>query len=321
MQISLSKAYQLLMSGQVVAVPTETVYGLAASIERPAAIDQIFTLKGRPSNNPLIIHIAKTEQILAYTHSFPKDFMNLAKTFWPGPLTMILPIDPASVPVRACAGLPTAAFRIPHHSLTLALLEWVGPLVMPSANLSGKPSATRREHVEADFGKEFPVVDGGVCGHGVESTIIHYSEKCWQIARLGAIPAEAFESVLGYIPEKVNGDRGTHPICPGQLYRHYAPKARLNLCSDWEQCQGIVLGFSERHYTKARRVLTMGTISCPEQVAESLYALLRQLDVEGIEEACVDLDFPRNGLWATIAERLSKAALHVPLSSEENRVP
>lgn len=308
MRISLSKTYQLLLSGHVVAIPTETVYGLAASIERPAAIEQIFQLKNRPSNNPLIIHIAKQSQMEPYVKTFPPNFEELAKAFWPGPLTMILPVISNSVPSQASAGLPTAAFRMPHHSLALAVMEWVGPLVMPSANISGRPSSTRREHVEADFGQNFPVLDGGACNHGLESTIIHYSDVRWQILRPGAIVADDFEPICGYVPEIAQSS--VKPICPGQMYRHYAPQAHLNLCQDWKMCRGVVLGYEEREYKEAIKVFRMGKLSRPQTVAENLYDYLRKLDQEGVREVNVDIDVPNYGLWKTIQERLQKAASH-----------
>ncbi|MBA3957317.1 MAG: threonylcarbamoyl-AMP synthase [Parachlamydiaceae bacterium] len=308
MRISLEKAYQLLMSGHVVGVPTETVYGLAASIERPAAINQIFSLKGRPSNNPLIVHIAHPQQILSYVSEFPDGFDVLTKAFWPGPLTLILPTIPNTIPKEASTGLPTAAFRMPNHSLALALLEWVGPLVMPSANVSGSPSSTRREHVENDFGLDFPILDGGHCGHGLESTILSYSHNRWHIARLGAISAEAFEPVLNYAPTIHTS--ATQPVCPGHLHRHYAPKAKLHLCPNPNACLETTLGFLERSYPNAKRIISLGSLNNPASVAENLYAVLRFLDDEQVFEAYVDIDFPSDGLWSTILERLQKAAAH-----------
>src|SRR5262245_4612508 len=142
MHISLEEAASALKSGLVVAVPTETVYGLAASIDFPDAIEDIFRLKGRPSNNPLIVHVASAKEIAFYVTQQPPQFLKLASAFWPGPLTVVLPVDQVRIPSVARAGLPTAAFRVPNHPLTRELLEITGPLVMPSANLSGKPSAT-----------------------------------------------------------------------------------------------------------------------------------------------------------------------------------
>lgn len=306
MRISLEKAHQLLLSGHVVAVPTETVYGLAASIDRPGAIDKIFALKGRPADNPLIVHLANKEQISNYASAFPEGFFELADHFWPGPMTVVLPANKEMVPNQARAGLPTVAFRIPQHSLALALMEWVGPLVMPSANLSGKPSSTCKEHVEADFGSHFPVLDGGTCGHGLESTILVHKNGKWCIGRLGAIPPKAFAQVLGYTP--VSLIEKSKPVCPGQFHKHYSPKAQLHLTDDPYGCSGVVVGFQDRSYPKASKVFNWGKLSQPQTVAENLYKVLRQLDQEGISEAWVDMDFPPEGLWLTIGERLSRAS-------------
>lgn len=313
MRVSIKKAVHLLKQGTVIAVPTETVYGLGASIDRIGAIQQIFTLKGRPSNNPLIIHVASLDQIYDYTdptNPFPESFATLGNLFWPGPLTLILPIDISRVPAIARAGLHTAGFRIPNHPLALELLKITGPLVMPSANLSGKPSATCLEHVEMDFGKDFPVLDGGKCRQGVESTILYYQEanKKWEIIRQGALPAEIFVSALGYKPKIAENSTSQKPLCPGQLYRHYAPKAHLHLEKNASKCKGVVIGFKERKYPQATRYFELGAEDHPEQAAEQLYAILRELDQQGITEAYVDMDFPMEGLWLTISERLNKAA-------------
>lgn len=310
MKIALTEACQLLKSGAVVAVPTETVYGLAATLTQPAAIDQIFALKGRPSNNPLIIHLANFNQIAEYVTDLPQGTEQLANAFWPGPLTLVLPCHP-KISSRVRAGLPTAAFRVPNHSLTQQLLQLTGPLVMPSANISGRPSSTRRDHVENDFGVDFPVLEGKEvgCPHGVESTILHHNGTQWQVIRLGALSAECLASALGYVPEVVIETKGHSPLCPGQLYRHYAPRARLQLClEEIESSPGVVVGYSDRHYAEASRVIVLGPVSRPEIVAENLYGVLRRLDLEGVVSACVDMRFPRVGLWVTLEERLRKAS-------------
>jgi len=175
MYVNLIQAIEFLNTGKVVALPTETVYGLAASLKFPDAIKQIFTLKGRPQDNPLIVHTASMDQLTKYTDHLPEKFESLAELFWPGSLTLVAPANPLKVPRLVRAGLPTVAFRIPQHSLTLQVLQKTGPLVMPSANLSGRPSATLPGHVENDFGQSFPVVDGGPCSQGLESTILIYS--------------------------------------------------------------------------------------------------------------------------------------------------
>lgn len=308
MKLSLSQARHLLESGGIVAVPTETVYGLAASIECPQAIEAIFSCKGRPAQNPLIIHVASPDQLVPYVLSFPEKLDLLLSIFWPGPLTVVLPIDVTAVPERVRSGRPTAAFRMPQHPLALQLLNQVGPLVMPSANLSGRPSATSADHVESDFGIDFPVLDGGPSVCGVESTILYADGDKWHVVRQGALAPEVFEPILGYVPGIVTVKKDEAPLCPGQLFRHYAPEGRLLLSNTPEQYSGVVIGFSENRYPLAEKVLCLGSVSNPEQVAANLYAVLRQIDQEGILEAAVDMNFSRSGLWQTIAERLHRAA-------------
>jgi L-threonylcarbamoyladenylate synthase len=311
MRVTLEQACDLLKSGLVIGVPTETVYGLAASIDFPDAIGDIFRLKGRPADNPLIVHAASQEEVSEYVKEKPPHFEKLAASFWPGPMTLVLPAIEERIPAVARAGLPTAAFRVPVHSLTLKLLRETGPLVMPSANLSGRPSATSARHVEEDFGSGFSVLDGGACQKGMESTILCWNELEWVIIRLGALPPEAFVPVLGYLP-KVNVEgvgQKEKPLCPGQLYRHYSPKAKLLLLDPIsEQAQGVVVGFSDRHYPKDCRVYSLGGSENPEAAAQQLYAILRQLDADGIQEAMVDMAIPSEGLWLTLRERLQKAA-------------
>jgi L-threonylcarbamoyladenylate synthase len=307
MRVSFSQAVSLLQSGQVIAVPTETVYGLAACLDQPSAIEQIFVLKGRPRANPLIIHVADWLDIQRYVLHYPPSFEDLAQAFWPGSLTCILPVK-THIPSLVRAGLPTAGFRVPDLALTRHLIRKVGPLVMPSANLSGRPSATRPEHVEEDFGIHFPVLDGGICSKGVESTILLYQEPEWGIVRLGALTPEILKHVLGYQPRLIEKTPGSQPLCPGQLFRHYAPRARLVLGDSADLTSSpFILGFKERDYPADKRVILLGSLSDPEEVAENLYQALRQLDQEGANQAWVDMKFPRQGLWQTIAERLVRA--------------
>lgn len=314
MKVSLDRAVELLNAGHVVAIPTETVYGLAASIHFPGAIQEIFSLKGRPSDNPLIIHLASANDIPLYAKELTEDFQKLSKTFWPGPLTLVLNAMEEKIPAIVRAGLPTAAFRVPSHEVTLAILNKTGPLVMPSANLSGKPSATTAEHVEDDFGKDFAVLDGGVCKKGVESTILYRDKVAdqgeWIVIRLGALPPEAFLPALGYVPKVKDQEERSSPLCPGQLYRHYSPKAKLILSDSILLAETIpnIVGFSDRIYPKSSRLFSLGTSNDSETAAYLLYDVLRRLDQENIDLAIVDMDFPTNGLWLTLRERLQKAA-------------
>ena len=310
MKISGEDAVSLLNSGRVIAMPTETVYGLAASILFPKAIEEIFRLKGRPQNNPLIVHLGTTDEISLYTKELPADFHKLATAFWPGPLTLILAANESTIPDIARAGLPTAGFRIPAHALTREVLKQTGPLVMPSANLSGRPSATTAAHVEEDFGSGFSVLDGGECEKGMESTILCWDHEAWAIIRLGAYPPEDFLPVLGYIPSVKNGTKNNkRPLCPGQLYKHYSPAAKLILFQTIpEYASEAIVGFSDRTYPKGSRLFSLGNSKDPQKATHELYALLRRLDHEGIDQAYVDMDFPEDGLWLTLRERLLKAA-------------
>lgn len=307
MKISLHEAEYLLNNGHLVAVPTETVYGLAASIHHPRAIEHIFARKGRPSNNPLIIHLAHIDQLHTYAKKITDDTLKLLNHFWPGPLSVVLPIHEEMIPTQVRSGLPTAAFRIPSHPKILDLLTRTGPLVMPSANISGKPSSTCSMHVEADFGKNFPVLEGGTCQNGLESTILYQDEGLWKIIRLGALTANQIAEHLGYVPE-ILCKKMEKPLCPGQLYRHYAPNTRLYPTKDSKALKGVVIGFKERNYPLATKIFYLGSLDNSQEVAENLYSLLRQLDKDSILEASIDMDFPIEGLWATIAERLRRAS-------------
>lgn len=310
MRIDLKKSVELLKAGRVVAIPTETVYGLGACINFPEAVESIFTLKGRPQDNPLIIHLAEARQLDRYVLKKVPDLQLLTEVFWPGPLTLVAPIKTDRVPSSVRAGLPTAAFRVPMMQTTRDVIKKTGPLVMPSANLSGSPSATHPMHVESDFGQEFPVLDGGFCSQGVESTILHYGKNNkWEVLRLGALPAEAFIDVLGYRPEVIVRPPEQPPICPGQKYRHYAPQATLHLCLSQKEIQGSpIIGYEDRTYPENAFLVPLGRSTDPETVARNLYSALRTIDDKGYKEAWIDLDVPHTGLWLTIIERLQKAS-------------
>lgn len=191
----IQKAAQLLKDGKLVAFPTETVYGLGASVFNPEALKKVFQAKGRPADNPLIAHICSIEELQLLAEEIPEDAMKLAKAFFPGPLTIVLPAK-KTIPREATGGLETIAIRMPNHPIALQLLKLSGPLCAPSANLSGRPSPTNAYHVMEDLdGKIAAVLDGGQCTVGIESTVIRISPSP-MILRPGMITAEQIEEVL-----------------------------------------------------------------------------------------------------------------------------
>ena len=226
---NLDIAAKALQQGEIVSFPTETVYGLGAIATSQEAVLKVFEAKGRPSDNPLIVHISDIQQMTSTVEEVPEIALTLAKAFWPGPLTMILKAKPGIYAPALSAGLPTVSFRMPNHPLTLELISKVGiPLVGPSANLSTKPSPTKVEHVFEDMnGRIRGIVDGGSSTVGVESTVIDLTnDEGPVILRPGVITKEQIEAVIGPIQSTVKTTAGERevPKSPGMKYRHYAPK-------------------------------------------------------------------------------------------------
>lgn len=279
-------AARLLRDGEIVAFPTETVYGLGAPIFKPSSIEKIFLAKNRPSDNPLIAHISDFDQAERIARALPEAFFLLAEYFWPGPLTLVATKRPC-VPLIASAGLDTIGLRMPAHPLALLLIDEVGePLVAPSANLSGKPSATSAAHVLHDFeGSIGAVIDGGDCEIGLESTVLDLSSARPQILRPGAITKEAIEAVLGLsISCTINSD--SSPRSPGMKYRHYAPEAPVSLFTSVEEL--------EKKWCEGCLVLAPAGISlkCPylPLLTTSIYAELRAADAKKCREVLIFCD-------------------------------
>jgi L-threonylcarbamoyladenylate synthase len=222
----LSPYVKIIKEGGIVAFPTETVYGLGADAWNPEAIQKIFETKGRPADNPLIVHISNIKEAETFVKEIPEVAKLLMKHFWPGPLTFVL-AKKSEVLDSVTAGLQTVAIRIPSHPLALDFIKHTGPLVAPSANRSGKPSPTRPEHVKQDFGNDFPVIDGGSTNVGLESTVIGFDENHITVMRPGKIGTEELESVSGFkVIEEYSTDDET-PKSPGQKYSHYKPEAHV----------------------------------------------------------------------------------------------
>ncbi len=325
MRVTTAEAVSLLANSSPVAIPTETVWGLAARADDEEGIERIFAIKNRPPSNPLIVHINSKSCLSAYVKELPDEAFPLIDAFWPGGLTLVLPVKENAFPDIARAGLPTAAFRMPDHETALELIERTGPLVAPSANKSGRPSATLPEHIEEDFGVDFPILHSTIpCRHGIESTILIWRAPKWCLGRFGAISPSAIEGVLGYAPPHFSDDR---PLCPGQMFRHYAPQASLFLGTTWDPSAGHtfdgVIGFSDRSYAHAKSILHLGPSSEPETCMFRLYALLRELDQRGFQSVFVDIDLPSSTHWQALLDRLKRASnqsesFHVP---QGNRLP
>ena len=223
-------AANFLRENEVVALPTETVYGLGGNAKSDVAVAKIFAAKGRPSDNPLIIHIAEKKQLSTFVAEVPDKAEVLMEAFWPGPLTIIFKKKEGVLAETATAGLATVAVRMPDHPVALALLKRCGlPIAAPSANSSGKPSPTNAQHVMDDLnGKIAGVIDGGATGIGVESTVIDCTEAIPVILRPGGVTKEQLEAVIGEVRvDAALTDEAARPKAPGMKYRHYAPNAPL----------------------------------------------------------------------------------------------
>jgi L-threonylcarbamoyladenylate synthase len=213
-------------NGEVVAFPTETVYGLGANAWNPTAIQKIFDTKGRPTDNPLIVHISAKKQLSQFAQSIPEEASKLIDAFWPGPLTIVLSKKPEVLDLIT-AGLQTVGLRMPDHPLALSFIEQAGPLVAPSANTSGKPSPTKAVHVLNDFGANFPVIDGGPTKVGLESTVVDLTSNIVTILRPGKIGRKELEDVLQTEVQYSTDSKMLVPKSPGQKYSHYQPNAKV----------------------------------------------------------------------------------------------
>lgn len=276
-------AAQILRMGGIVGVPTETVYGLAGCIDRPEAIDEIFRRKGRPQDNPLIVHVADVEMARDLARAEGADaLLALGKVFWPGPLTIVVP-SVERVPMNVRAGLDTVAIRIPAHPVFQDLLRSVGcPLAAPSANVSGRPSPTRAEHVRHDMGDDVCIVDGGSCQHGIESTVVRVIGDTIHVLRPGAVRVEDLQSVAGFtVLPSWNLASQAAPASPGMKYRHYAPEARMHVCYSLQELHHIVHESDQRTLVLAPKHWISKVEHDRVHVLETstLYNELRQADL------------------------------------------
>ena len=320
------KAAAILRSGGLVALPTETVYGLGASALKEEAVKRIFEVKGRPQDNPLIIHVAGPEALGEWCEAVPERAYMLAERYWPGPLTLVLQCRKTGephIPDRVTAGLDTVAVRCPDHPATLEVIRLAGvPVAAPSANLSGKPSTTTALHCLHDLeGKVEAILDGGPCRVGLESTILDLTVSPPRVLRPGGVTLEQLRESLG----EVELDRGLvlpgeTPKAPGMKYRHYAPSAELILvrCGDGETFRqygeslpdegtAVLCGKGEEDSFPGKRVLAYGRGDMPDTLAAHVFAALRELDRPDIRRILVRCP-EESGVGLAVVNRLKKAA-------------
>ncbi|WP_269856069.1 L-threonylcarbamoyladenylate synthase [Streptomyces sp. RPT161] len=312
----IEKAAEVLRAGGLVALPTETVYGLGANAEDPAAVARIFEVKGRPPSHPLIVHIGGAEQLDEWVQDVPATARLLAEHFWPGPLTLVLRRGPR-VPLEATGGLETVAVRVPDHPVALALLSaFGGGVTAPSANRFGSVSPTTADHVRAELGDGVDfVLDGGSCEVGVESTIVDVTGDVPSVLRPGGVTREDLEAVLGW-PLAVPSTSRVR--VPGQHPSHYAPRARVVLVesekvvAEAESAQelGHRVGVFLPSAFAGTPVKAHAVVTVPDSLAayaRGLYGFLRELDWQGCDLIVATLPV-EEGLGLAIANRLRRAA-------------
>ena len=325
---SIALGGEILREGGLVGMPTETVYGLGANALNPEAVRAIFRAKGRPGDNPLIVHIARREEILPLVRAIPKAAKRLMDAFWPGPMTLILP-KADCIPPEVSAGLDTVGIRLPASEAARALIAAAGcPVAAPSGNRSGRPSPTTAQHMLEDMDGRIPLIlDGGACEVGVESSVIDATGETPVILRPGGITREMVADVLGAVEvdEHVMSPLGEGETVrsPGMKYRHYAPRAKTvifegdarrvveAICARYDAAEAAgervaILGFDEHDFGSRTR-LSLGHITCPQEAAARLFGALRELDERGETLAlCEAVDMA--GIGLAVMNRMGRAA-------------
>lgn len=310
----IEQAATLLRAGELVAIPTETVYGLAGNALNEAAVAHIFEVKNRPYFDPLIVHVPNLERLEMLTRSFPPLARRLAEAFIPGPLTLLLPRTDA-IPDLVTAGLSLAAFRVPEHPVAQALLAQLDfPLAAPSANPFGYISPTTAQHVAQQLGEKIPyILDGGACTVGLESTIIGFEDDAVVVYRKGGLAVEAIEAIAG--PVRLRPHSSSNPAAPGMLKSHYAPRiplvlGKLNeLTQQYSAAHTGILAFRQTvPGIPAGQQVVLSPAGDMAEAARRLFAALRYLD--GLElEIILAEPLPEEGLGRAVNDRLRRAAV------------
>lgn len=302
-------AAAILAEGGIVAFPTETVYGLGADALNPAAVAKVFALKGRPAHNPLIVHVSSIDMARALTFDWPAHADTLARALWPGPLTLVLP-KAAHIPSAVTAGADTVAIRMPAHELALELITALGrPIVGPSANASGSISPTTAAHVLASLGDRIPVLDGGPCATGIESTVVRVEPEGASVLRPGVIGPADIARLVPLIDAAPLSPSAPLPS-PGLLTRHYAPRTPTRLISAADTAAELA-----EHPTAAllaitptNRPLTIPMPADPAHYARRLYAALREADAMNAPVILVERPTAIGPIWDAVRDRLARAS-------------
>jgi len=322
--IDLEDAVGILRSGGLVAFPTETVYGLGADAADEAAVKKIFTLKGRPTDHPVIVHLASVAMLGDWAEEVPDVAYALAEAFWPGPLTLILKRR-AWVPGVVTGGQATVGLRVPAHPVALALLgRFGGGVAAPSANRFGRVSPTTAAHVRAEFGNAVSVLDGGACRVGLESTILDLSGGAPKVLRPGAVSVAQLEAVLGemlaeMLGEVLTGPEKHAPRVPGSLSSHYAPLTPTFLLASAVGVSGAQDAVLARRPQAAEAARWLSLPDDPDVFGRGLYAALRDLDMPDHARILVEAP-PDTPAWAAVRDRLGRAAKPLRLGPETPQV-
>jgi L-threonylcarbamoyladenylate synthase len=327
---SILEASELIKSGEVVAFPTETVYGLGANALDPRAVEKIFRAKGRPGDNPLIVHVSKTQDVDKLVKELPPKARALMETFWPGPLTIVFKKS-SVIPSEVTAGLNTVAIRMPNHPVALRLIDYSGlPIAAPSANRSGHISPTTARHVLEDMDGIIPLIlDGGKCRVGLESTVLDMTSEIPVILRPGGVTLEMLEGILGEVRVDLSVLKpvanGQKARSPGMKYVHYAPRAqvlivrgrldsivkKINELVKEYSASGMKVGVLATQETRESyhkgEVLVLGERTRPAVMASNLFSVLREFDAKGVDIVLAEwVDTSNEGL--AIMNRMIRAA-------------
>lgn len=314
--VDIAEAKQHLEAGELVAIPTETVYGLAANALNEEAVAKIFKAKNRPSFDPLIVHTNSIEKVERVVEEIPANAIKLVQTFWPGPLTILLK-KKSIVPDLVTSGLDSVAVRIPSHPLTLELLSQLDfPLAAPSANPFGYVSPTEAQHVEAQLGDKVSyILDGGTCRVGVESTIVSFLNEEPRVLRLGGLAVEKIEAVIG--PVEVNQHSSSRPAAPGMLKSHYAPGKSIELINDFDWSKqsdfseiGTIVFKNTLENIPLQNQLILSKSGDLDEAARNLFSALRFLDQNPNIRTILTEFVPNEGLGRAINDRLKRATAH-----------